>query len=229
MFDNQQTAAFMTVRLINLPCLSVLWTSRRDAVGYRGLQNYGKANSCKHVHWTGRRLGWPFCWRMCSCNGKGWLVGQFKIVLHMSSIYFIVMMNESFSGADVVGVNCLFDPTISLKAIAVMKEALSTANLNPYLMCQPIAYHTPDVNKYGLSESPEYPFGMSNSTFYSIKKVFTALFAALEPRLLTRWDMHKFAREAHEMGVRYLGGCCGMESYHIRAIAEEVTISSNRI
>ena len=49
------------------------------------------------------------------------------------------------------------------------------------------------------------------------------MFIALEPRLLTRWDMHKFAREAYEMGVTYLGGCCGMESYHIRAIAEEVT------
>ena len=24
------------------------------------------------------------------------------------------------------------------------------------------------------------------------------------------------------MGVRYIGGCCGFEPYHIRAIAEEV-------
>jgi betaine-homocysteine S-methyltransferase len=107
------------------------------------------------------------------------------------------------AGAEVVGVNCLFDPTISLNTIGMMKDALQIANLKPYLMCQPIAYHTPDVDHRGLSEMPEYPF-------------------ALEPRLLTRWDMHKFAREAYEMGVMYLGGCCGMESYHIRAIAEEV-------
>ena len=26
------------------------------------------------------------------------------------------------------------------------------------------------------------------------------------------------------MGVRYIGGCCGFEPYHIRAIAEEVGI-----
>ena len=50
--------------------------------------------------------------------------------------------------------------------------------------------------------------------------LFTCL--ALEPRTLTRWDVHKYARRAYDMGVRYIGGCCGFEPYHIRAIAEEV-------
>lgn len=45
---------------------------------------------------------------------------------------------------------------------------------------------------------------------------------ALEPRICTRWDMQKYAREAYELGVRYIGGCCGFEPYHIRAIAEEL-------
>ena len=34
--------------------------------------------------------------------------------------------------------------------------------------------------------------------------------------------MHKYARRAYDMGVRYIGGCCGFQPYHIRAIAEEV-------
>jgi len=34
--------------------------------------------------------------------------------------------------------------------------------------------------------------------------------------------MHKFAREANDLGVRYIGGCCGFEPYHIRAVAEEL-------
>lgn len=38
-----------------------------------------------------------------------------------------------------------------------------------------------------------------------------------------RWDMHKYAREAYELGIRYIGGCCGFEPYHIRALAEELT------
>ena len=44
----------------------------------------------------------------------------------------------------------------------------------------------------------------------------------MEPRTLTRFDVHKYARDAYELGVRYIGGCCGFEPYHIRAISEEV-------
>ena len=53
-------------------------------------------------------------------------------------------------------------------------------------------------------------------------RAFVCFFLALEPRKLTRWDVHKYARQAYDLGVRYIGGCCGFEPYHIRAIAEEV-------
>ena len=36
--------------------------------------------------------------------------------------------------------------------------------------------------------------------------------------------MHKFAREAYDLGVRYIGGCCGFEPYHIRAVTEELLV-----
>merc|ERR1719152_509962 len=62
---------------------------------------------------------------------------------------------------------------------------------------------TPDASKQGFIDLPEFPFG-------------------LEPRICTRWDMHRFAREAYNAGVRYIGGCCGFQAYHIRAIAEEL-------
>ncbi|WP_411016269.1 homocysteine S-methyltransferase family protein, partial [Salmonella sp. s51884] len=39
---------------------------------------------------------------------------------------------------------------------------------------------------------------------------------------MTRWDSHKYARDAYNAGVRYIGGCCGFEAYHIRAVAEEL-------
>lgn len=48
--------------------------------------------------------------------------------------------------------------------------------------------------------------------------------SGLEPRILTRWEMHKYARDAWDMGVRYIGGCCGFEPYHVRAMAEELTV-----
>ncbi|EEC00912.1 homocysteine S-methyltransferase, putative [Ixodes scapularis] len=49
------------------------------------------------------------------------------------------------------------------------------------------------------------------------------LSAALEPRVCSRWDIQRYAREAYEMGVRYIGGCCGFEPYHVRAMAEELS------
>ena len=51
---------------------------------------------------------------------------------------------------------------------------------------------------------------------------FFILSPALEPRICTRWDMHRYAREAYDLGVRYIGGCCGFEAYHVRALAEEL-------
>lgn len=71
-------------------------------------------------------------------------------------------------------------------------------------MTQPLAYHTPDAGKQWFIDLPEFPF-------------------ALEPRIATRWDMHKYARDAYDAGVRYIGGCCGFTAYHIRAVAEQLS------
>ena len=46
--------------------------------------------------------------------------------------------------------------------------------------------------------------------------------AAMEPRQITRWEAARFARSAYELGVRVIGGCCGFESHHVRAMAEEL-------
>jgi len=107
------------------------------------------------------------------------------------------------AGADIIGVNCHFDPTISLEAMRLMKEGLEKAGLKCHLMVQPLGYRTPDVSKQGFIDLPEFPF-------------------ALEPRVCTRWEMQSYARAAYNMGIRYIGGCCGFEPYHIRAVAEEL-------
>lgn len=129
------------------------------------------------------------------------------------------------AGAHLVGVNCHFDPFVSLEAMKKMKEGLEATGRYViggseeakgiangtiksdkkvvHLMVQPLAYMTPDAEKQGFIDLPEFPF-------------------SLEPRVCTRYDMHRFAREAYELGVRYIGGCCGFESYHIRALSEEL-------
>jgi len=109
------------------------------------------------------------------------------------------------AGAHVVGINCHFDPFVSLEAMKLIKKGLEDAGLldSVHMMVQPLAFHTPDAGRQGFIDLPEFPFG-------------------LEPRICTRWDMHKYAREAWEMGIRYIGGCCGYEAYHIRAVCEEL-------
>lgn len=36
--------------------------------------------------------------------------------------------------------------------------------------------------------------------------------------------MQKYAREAYNAGIRYIGGCCGFEPYHTRALSEELAV-----
>ncbi|XP_071834204.1 betaine--homocysteine S-methyltransferase 1-like [Apostichopus japonicus] len=109
------------------------------------------------------------------------------------------------AGADVVGINCLFDPFICLETMKMMKDALDEAGLVCHLMAQPVGWHTTELRDdvRGYQALPEYPL-------------------AMEPRLLTRTDARTFARAAYNLGIRYIGGCCGFEPYHIRAIAEEL-------
>lgn len=107
------------------------------------------------------------------------------------------------AGSDVVGINCKFDPFLLLEAMEEMKKALEQANLKPYLMAQPLGFMTPDCTANGYIDLPEFPF-------------------AMEPRICTRWEIQKFARKAYELGVKYIGGCCGFEPYHTRAISEEL-------
>lgn len=69
-------------------------------------------------------------------------------------------MNLFHSGADVIGVNCLFDPYESLKAVAKMKESVETAGLKTHFMYQPLGFHCPDAHKkFGYVSLPEFPFG----------------------------------------------------------------------
>lgn len=114
------------------------------------------------------------------------------------------------AGADIVGVNCHFDPFRSLETMKLMKQALELAGLKVYLMVQPLCFHDPDAGRQGFIDLPEFPF-------------------ALEPRLCTRWEIQKYARQAYELGIRYIGGCCGFEPYHIRAIAEELSPERGRL
>lgn len=112
------------------------------------------------------------------------------------------------SGADIIGTNCLFDPFVALDTMKHFKEAvdeIKEGEKKPFLMMQPVGFMCPDGGSvWGYMDTPEFPF-------------------ALESRHITRWEAARYAREAYELGVRVIGGCCGFESYHIRAMAEELS------
>jgi betaine-homocysteine S-methyltransferase len=98
------------------------------------------------------------------------------------------------AGANVVGVNCLRGPETTIPLVAEMRDAVSA-----YIAAQPVAYRTP----------PDEPD-------------FTALIEfplALDPLQLPRADMADFAVTARDLGVNYIGSCCGSVAAHVKAMA----------
>jgi betaine-homocysteine S-methyltransferase len=43
---------------------------------------------------------------------------------------------------------------------------------------------------------------------------------ALDPFTCNRYEIAEFGRDAYDLGVRYLGVCCGAGPHHIRSLAE---------
>jgi len=98
------------------------------------------------------------------------------------------------AGADIVGMNCLRPPQHLLGSMEEMRRAV-----NGYLACQPVAYRTP-TDKPDFTSLPEFPLG-------------------LDPLQLTRKEMADYAVQAREIGINYIGACCGTVAMHIREMA----------
>ena len=98
------------------------------------------------------------------------------------------------AGADIVGINCLRNPKHTLPLVQQMREAVTAP-----LACQPTAYRTPEEQP-DFTSLPEFPFG-------------------LDPLQLTRQEMGQYALQARDMGVNYIGSCCGSVAIHVREMA----------
>lgn len=108
------------------------------------------------------------------------------------------------AGADVVGVNCIRGPRTMLPLVREIREAVSC-----HVAALPVPYRTHDAEPTFQSlRDPELegrPFPV-----------------ALDPFTCNRFELASFAIDALELGVRYLGVCCGAGPHHIRAVAEAV-------
>jgi betaine-homocysteine S-methyltransferase len=98
------------------------------------------------------------------------------------------------AGADIVGMNCLRPPEHIRAPMEEMRKAVSG-----YLACQPVAYRTPK-HKPDFTSLPEFPL-------------------ALDPLQLTRKEMGDYAMQAREIGINYIGSCCGSVAIHVREMA----------
>jgi betaine-homocysteine S-methyltransferase len=104
-------------------------------------------------------------------------------------------------GADVVGLNCGNGPVTMLPVLRQIRAAVST-----HVAGLPVPYRT----------SEQQP------CFQKLKLPgdVRAFPVALDPFLLTRYEMADFAVAARDGGINYIGICCGAGPHHVRAMAE---------
>jgi betaine-homocysteine S-methyltransferase len=105
------------------------------------------------------------------------------------------------AGADVVGLNCSRGPATLLPILEKVR-----ATVDCHVAAQPVPYRT----------TPQEP------AFIGLKdaegaRVFPL---ALDPFTCTRFEMAEFATAARDLGVGYIGICCGGAPHHVRAMAE---------
>jgi methionine synthase I (cobalamin-dependent) len=103
-------------------------------------------------------------------------------------------------GATAVGLNCSRGPQTMLPLLERIRAAVDVA-----VAAQPVPYRT----------SPATP------AFESLESDGQRAFPLqLEPFQCTRFEMAEFARRARDVGVDYIGICCGGGPHHVRAMAE---------
>jgi betaine-homocysteine S-methyltransferase len=106
------------------------------------------------------------------------------------------------AGADVVGLNCIRGPRTMLRFLPEIREKVSG-----HVAALPVPYRTTeDEPTFQSLRDPDFD-GMPFPT-------------ALDPFQCTRYELADFAREADDIGVRYLGICCGNAPHLTRSLAE---------
>jgi betaine-homocysteine S-methyltransferase len=109
-------------------------------------------------------------------------------------------------GAAVVGLNCTRGPNTMLPLLRAIRKRVTG-----HVGALPVPYRTTD---------DEPTFQSLHDPAYAAEPNGRAFPTALDPFVCTRYEIADFAREAADLGVRYLGVCCGAGPHHIRAMAE---------
>jgi betaine-homocysteine S-methyltransferase len=109
-------------------------------------------------------------------------------------------------GADVVGLNCIRGPGTMLPLLAPILDAVDVP-----VAALPVPFRTtPEEPTFQSLTDPQASASPQGRPFP----------VALDARTCTRYEVARFAEQALESGVRYLGLCCGAAPHHVRAMAE---------
>lgn len=113
------------------------------------------------------------------------------------------------AGADVVGMNCFRGPETMMGWLRPIREAVSC-----HVAALPVPYRTTEAQPtfFNLSDERAIVASPHGRTFPT----------ALDPLAANRYEIGAFAREALDLGINYLGVCCGSSPMLVRQVAEAV-------
>jgi betaine-homocysteine S-methyltransferase len=112
------------------------------------------------------------------------------------------------AGADVVGLNCTRGPATMLPLLAQMRKAVKC-----HVAALPVPYRTTRQRPSFQSLTDRACSCLPGGHAFPI---------ALDPFTCNRFEIAEFGTEAYDMGIHYLGVCCGAGAHHVRALAEAV-------
>jgi methionine synthase I (cobalamin-dependent) len=139
------------------------------------------------------------------------LAAVVNLCVHQAGLRDAVKLDESVrrleqAGADVVGLNCARGPATMLPLLQEVRRAVSGP-----VAALPVPYRTTEAQPTFQSlRDPACPDLPGDRPFPT----------ALDPFTCNRYEMARFATTAYELGVRFIGVCCGGAPHHVRAMAE---------
>lgn len=111
-------------------------------------------------------------------------------------------------GATVVGLNCQRGPETMLPLVAEIRQAVSC-----HVAALPVPYRTTAAEPTFQTLTDSACGCIPNGRPFPV---------ALDPFTCNRYELAAFGKAALDLGVHYIGVCCGAGPHHIRAVAEAV-------
>ena len=117
-------------------------------------------------------------------------------------------------GGDVVGINCFRGPNTMMPYIKEIRKVLKC-----HVAALPVTYRTTKENTTFFNLPDD-----NGCTCHTPHK--TPFPTALDPMQCNRYEIGKFAKESFDLGVHYLGVCCGANPMLIREVVEAVGLKA---